>query len=110
MTSSNKRALQVFEQVQKRPVHEHSAFLDGACAEAATVRVWDVVTAKPIGPRLVHEAALRTAAFTMGGARILTGTATGTTRLWAISTTPMSGRPSSYQTLAGSRHRYGIGP
>jgi eukaryotic-like serine/threonine-protein kinase len=54
-----------------------------------TARVWDVATARPVGPSLLHNAALRTAAFTEGDSRIITGTSIGTTCLWDVLRTPL---------------------
>jgi WD40 repeat protein len=56
-----------------------------------TVRVWDIATARPIGPKLPHEAALRTAAFAEDDTRIITGTSAGKTRVWDVSRLPFEG-------------------
>ena len=60
-----------------------------ACNDG-TARVWDLATAQPIGPKLVHEAAPRTAAFTPDGSQIVTGTSTGITRFWSVPITPLT--------------------
>jgi WD40 repeat protein/serine/threonine protein kinase len=56
-----------------------------------TARIWDIATARPIGPRLLHEAAPRTAAFTANDTEIITGTSAGTTRVWDVSRSPFEG-------------------
>jgi WD40 repeat protein len=55
------------------------------------VRIWDIETAKPIGPKLRHEAALRTAAFVENDSQIMTGTSAGTVRIWDVSRSPLRG-------------------
>jgi WD40 repeat protein len=55
----------------------------------ATARIWDITTSRPIGPMLPHDAALRTAVFTENDRQIITGTSTGTTYSWNVSTAPL---------------------
>jgi WD40 repeat protein len=55
----------------------------------ATARIWDVATSRPIGPRLPHDAALRTAVFAENDRQIITGTSIGTTYIWNVSRAPL---------------------
>ena len=58
-----------------------------------TVRVWDVDTAKPIGPVLRHGAGVRMVAFSDDGSQVLTGTTDGKVRFWDATISPLEDGP-----------------
>ncbi len=51
-------------------------------------QIWDVATAKAIGPALRHEAGIRMVAFT-SDTEVRTGTSTGTVRIWNPTIAPL---------------------
>jgi WD40 repeat protein len=59
--------------------------------EDRTVRVWDTTSGKPVGEPLEHGGAVRSAAFSADGKRVVTASADGTARVWETAT----GRPAT---------------
>src|SRR5262249_25420978 len=59
----------------------------------ATARVWDARTGQPAGPPLRHGAAVRQAAFSPDGRRVLTAGDDGSVRVWETATGEAAGQP-----------------
>jgi WD40 repeat protein len=56
-----------------------------------TARLWDVVTSKPIGVALRHEAPVNAVAYGPAGKKIATGCADGRVGLWEPPADPVTG-------------------
>jgi WD40 repeat protein len=56
-----------------------------------TVRLWDVVTAAPLGPPRWHAGAVQAVAFSHRGDTIISGSHDRTARLWRGTTEPLQG-------------------
>ena len=49
-----------------------------------TTRVWDAATGNPVTGPLAHEAAVRSAAFSPSGTRVVTASDDKTARVWDV--------------------------
>ncbi len=67
------------------------ALLGVGCKDGSA-RLWDVDTAKPLGPPMVQRSAIVAVAFARDGSALLTTAADGTTRSWPVPS-PMAGEP-----------------
>jgi len=84
----------------------------GVGCHDGSARLWDVATAKPLGPPMVQRSTIGAVTFTQDGSGLLTTAADGTTRSWPVPS-PMGGDPDrialGLQILTGMRMDAGQG-
>ena len=58
-----------------------------------TARLWDAVTGDPLGEPLGHREAVRSAAFSPDGKRVVTASRDGAARVWDVADGQLLGEP-----------------